>query len=233
MLGAYRIGWLPLLAVIVLVAAVMAVTFATLVALDPAAFDATGRVSNEALMTFGIKDDARILDGHLAGLARAGLVHLSLAHLIVNVTSLAVCAVLLWRLVPLNERSIKRAAAAVAAVLVVTSACGFLLSFFVRNGLSAGASAGVFGLLGAVPGALLMRRDLATRRVRVSLAVLLFGLGAAAVAILSGDGAVDHAAHFGGLIAGAVCGLVSATSVGRGIVGGVAIGVVVLGFTSA
>jgi len=210
----------------------MAVTFVTLVALDAAAFDEAGRVSTQALTTFGIKDDARILDGHLAGLARAGLVHLSLAHLLVNVTSLAVCAVLLWRLVPLNERTIKRAAA-VAAILVVTSACGFLLSFFVRNGLSAGASAGVFGLLGAVPGALLMRRDLSTPRVRVSLAVLLFGLGAAAVAVLAGDGAVDHAAHFGGLIAGAVCGLVFGTPVGRVIVGGVAIGVVVLGFTSA
>jgi rhomboid protease GluP len=223
---------LPLVTVIVLVAAVLGVAFATLVGLDPAAFDVTGRVSNEALMTFGIKDDARILDGRLAGLARAGLVHLSLAHLVVNVTSLAVCAVLLWRLIPLTERTTKRAAT-IAAILVVTSACGFLLSFFVRNGLSAGASAGVFGLLGAVPAALLMRRDLSTPRIRLSLAVLLFGLGAAAVAVLSGDGAVDHAAHLGGLISGAVCGLVFATSVGRVILGGAALGVVVLGFTSA
>jgi rhomboid protease GluP len=228
----FRSGWWPLAIVTLLTLAVLVVAFLTSMALDPAGYQASGRISIEALTAFGIKDDARVLAGHPAGLVRAGLVHLTWTHLIVNGVGLAFCATLLWRLVREDERTFGRAAL-IPVIVVIASSFGFVLSFLLRNGLSAGASAGVFGLLGAVPGALWTRPDLAPLRTRSALALVLLALGAAAVALLSGDGAVDHAAHAGGLATGFVCGGVIGSVGGRRGLVLLAVVFIAIGFTPA
>ena len=142
---------LPLVAVLAALTAALIATFFALVASDPAAFEANGRTSTEAMVAFGIKDDTRIDAGYPAGLVRAALVHLSPTHLAVNTAGLVLFAALIWRLVPLAERSITRALT-IAAIALIASTGGFALSYIQGNGLSAGASGAVFGLLGADTG---------------------------------------------------------------------------------
>lgn len=207
-------GWLPIALAVALFVAALGVAFVTLVSKDPAHFEATGRISNEALAAFGIKVDERILDGHVSGLVRATFAHLAPAHVLVNSAGLALGATLLWRLVPTPERTLSRAVA-VLALAVCAASAGFFLSFLARSGPSAGASGAVFGLLGALPGAILTRSDLLPLRPRLVLAALLLALGLGAVLILAGDGSVDHAAHLGGLLTGLALGVVQAGHRGR------------------
>ena len=222
----------PLLLVLASVLAAFVATFFTLVALDPATFERTGRVSADAMVAFGIKDDTRIAAGHLAGLVRAGLVHHSWVHLALNSVSLILFALLLWRLVLPIDRTIGRAGA-ILAIVVVSSTGGFALSFLVGNGLSAGASGAVFGLLGALPLALVVRTDLGPPRLRWRLAAALMALGALGVALLSGGGGVDHAAHLGGLSTGIPLGYAQARRAGRIGLMVAALGLVALGFLPA
>lgn len=220
----------PLALVLALMLAVLVASFFTLIALDPTAWDTTGQISPEAMVLFGIKDDLRIADGHLAGLVRAGLVHLSPTHLIVNSVSLALFSGLLWRLVPLDQRNTSRAAA-VICLAVIASTGGFLMSFAVGNGLSAGASAAVFGVLGALPLALVARHDLGPRKLRWTLAAMLLALGGLGVAVLAGHDGVDHAAHLGGLLTGLPLGYAQAHRPGRIALIALGLGLVALGFT--
>lgn len=208
------VGLWPLLLVLAPLLAAFVATFFTLVALDPSAFEQTGRASAEAMVAFGIKDDARVAAGHLAGLVRAGLVHHSWTHLALNSLGLGLFSLLSWRLVPPEDRTIGRATA-ILAVAVVSAVGGFVLSFLVGNGLSAGASGAVFGVLGALPLALVVRADLGPPRLRWGLAAMLMALGALGVALLSGGGGVDHAAHLGGLLTGVPLGYAQARRAGR------------------
>lgn len=223
---------LPMVIVLVTLTAALVATFFALVASDPAAFEATGRTSTEAMVAFGIKDDARIDDGHPAGLVRAALVHLSPGHLAVNTAGLVLFAALIWRLVPLAERSLARAAT-VGAIAIIASTGGFALSYLENNGLSAGASAAVFGLLGALPLTLATRADLAPPRLRWALAATLLGLGLLGVTLLGGDTGVDHAAHLGGLLTGVPLGFAHSTRPGRTILLTLGLALVALGFTPA
>lgn len=219
---------------LVLVALILALTasFFSLVAADPGPFENTGRISTEAMVAFGIKDDARIAAGHPAGLIRAALVHLSPTHLIVNTAGLVLFAALIWRLVPLAERSITRALT-IAAIAIIASTGGFALSYIQGNGLSAGASGAVFGLLGALPLTLATRADLAPPRLRWALAAALLGLGVLGVTLLGADGGVDHAAHLGGLLTGVPLGYAQSTRPGRVALMALGLAFVAIGFTPA
>lgn len=223
---------LPLVVVLAALATALVATFFALVASDPAAFEATGRTSTEAMVAFGIKDDTRVAAGHPAGLVRAALVHLSPAHLAVNTTGLVLFAALIWRLVPLAERSATRAAT-VAAIAIIASTGGFTLSFIQGNGLSAGASGAVFGLLGALPLTLATRADLAPPRLRWALAAMLLGLGVLGVTLLGADTGVDHAAHLGGLLTGVPLGYIQSTRPGRAGLLTLGLALIALGFTPA
>lgn len=223
---------LPLVVVLAMLTAALVATFFALVAADPDAFEATGRTSTEAMVAFGIKDDARIAAGHPAGLVRATLVHLSPTHLAVNTAGLVLFAALLWRLVPLAERSMTRALT-MASIAVIASTGGFALSFLQGNGLSAGASGAVFGLLGALPLTLATRTDLAPPRLRWALAAMLFGLGVLGVTLLGADTGVDHAAHLGGLLTGLPLGYAQSTRPGRTALLTLGLALIVLGFTPA
>lgn len=221
---------LPLVIVLAALTAAFVATFFALVASDPATFEATGRTSTEAMVAFGIKDDTRIDAGHPAGLVRAALVHLSPTHLIVNTAGLVLFAALIWRLVPLAERSIPRALT-VASIAIIASTGGFTLSYIQGNGLSAGASGAVFGLLGALPLTLATRADLAPPRLRWALAAALLGLGVLGVTLLGADTGVDHAAHLGGLLTGVPLGYVQSTRPGRLTLLTLGLALIALGFT--
>lgn len=223
---------LPLVVVLAALTAAMVATFLAIIAADPAAFEATGRASTEAMVAFGIKDDARIDAGHPAGLIRATLVHLSPTHLAVNTAGLVLFAALLWRLVPLAERSTARAAS-IVAIAIIASTGGFTLSYLQGNGLSAGASGAVFGLLGALPLTLATRVDLAPPRLRWALAAMLLGLGVLGVTLLGADSGVDHAAHLGGLLTGLPLGYVQSTRPGRTALLTLGLVLIALGFTPA
>lgn len=221
---------LPLVAVLAALTAALIATFFALVASDPAAFEANGRTSTEAMVAFGIKDDARIDAGYPAGLVRAALVHLSPTHLAVNTAGLVLFAALIWRLVPLAERSITRALT-IAAIALIASTGGFALSYIQGNGLSAGASGAVFGLLGALPLTLATRADLAPPRLRWALAAALLGLGVLGVTLLGADTGVDHAAHLGGLLTGVPLGYAQSTRPGRLTLLTLGLALIALGFT--
>lgn len=223
---------LPVVVALVVLTGALLATFFALVAADPATFEATGRTSTEAMVAFGIKDDTRIDAGYLAGLVRAGLVHLSPTHLAVNTAGLVLFAALIWRLVPLAERSIPRALT-IVSIAIMASTGGFALSYFQGNGLSAGASGAVFGLLGALPLTLATRTDLAPPRLRWTLAAALLGLGLLGVTLLGADTGVDHAAHLGGLLTGLPLGYVQSTRPGRTALSTLGLALIVLGFTPA
>lgn len=80
--------------------------------------------------------------------------------------------------------------------------------------------------------ALVVRIDLGTPRLRWGLAAALMALGVLGVALLSGGGGVDHAAHLGGLLTGVPMGYAQSRRAGRWALGVAALGLTALGFMS-
>ena len=91
------------------------------------------------------------------------------------------------------------------AIYIFSTITGFFASFWMRNPLSVGASAGLFGLLGALIACGVLQRSTLGQEIkqyytRLAVYMLLMGV------LLSGamGGATDNAAHVGGLAGGFV-----------------------------
>lgn len=184
------------------------------------------RFAFDALRAAGLKDDAAVAAGSLGLLVRAGLVHTSVTHALVNAVGIALVGLLWWRANRPDERGPMRAVV-LLAILVVTSTVGFGVSFLVGNGYSGGASAAAYGLLGAVVGTTFaLRADLPGRARAAPLMLLLLSL--AMLLVVVPNPTMDHAAHFGGWGAGLAAGVASQRRGGRIVLGGLGLGLLVL-----
>jgi rhomboid protease GluP len=139
----------------------------------------------------------------------AAFVHVNLLHIAMNLWVLAQIGVI-------SERALGRGL--FAATYVVTGTLGNVLSSVHAAGsvvpqISAGASGAIMGLIGM---ATIFAWRSGQRAVARSLAFnILFVLGVGLSLSARGVGLVDNAAHIGGLIAGAVVGLVRVQVPGR------------------
>jgi membrane associated rhomboid family serine protease len=209
---------LRLLAPTLAIAALLAPMVAALLALEPYRVEVHTHL--EALLRAGIKANDRIDAGELYRLMSAGFIHVNAIHFLFNAVALALCGALFWRASPLAARTPARAFVLVGLALV-SSAGGFLASYLVGNAPSCGASAAVFGLLGASAGSAwtLPLGPFTTRWGRYLPASLLTALGLAMVAALLPVEGVDHAAHLGGYGAGLIGGAAVAFRASRVVLG--------------
>lgn len=133
----------------------------------------------------------------------AAFVHLDPEHLAVNAVALALIGPVAAGLVGPRRFWI---------AFVGTAVAGSALGHALGGGWSVGASGGIFGLLGLIGGHAARRWPawMASRRRRVLLTTLPWAVLLTAAPFLSGDLAMDHAAHLGGLAAGGVAGFAGA-----------------------
>jgi len=144
----------------------------------------------------------RIWAGEWWRLLSHGLMHASLAHMLINLLSM-------YALARLSEALAGRAAVILAFVIAV-AAGGAASLIAPPHGISVGSSGGVFGLVGFLLVAV-------RRQAPPGLgAALTRGIALMAVVSLVFWNVIDHAAHAGGLVAGLLVGaLVPTTAVER------------------
>ncbi len=158
--------------------------------------EASWSIDNYILYYFGAKESGSILAGQWWRLITAGFLHGGVLHILMNS----------WALYDLGAQ-VEQAygTARFLALYLVSSAAGFLASTYWSNTLSIGASAALFGLIGAMiafgyrhRGSLLgvEMRSIYTRWV-------IYGL------LFSLMPGIDLAAHVGGLAAGCAVGFVA------------------------
>jgi len=204
--------------------AVATITFATarVAALSPPdALARLGRFGLDALLTGGMKDDDLVTAGHVGLLVRAGAVHTSWSHLLVNTVAFVLIGILYWRLTAPSRRTLTSAGVMIAIALCASSA-GFLASFLAGSGPSCGASAGVYGLFGAIAGAVWVHRRALPERLQLAVPLGLTVIALASALVLLPDPGMDHAAHLGGLGVGLGLGAAVQHRTGRGVVGALA-----------
>lgn len=180
-----------------------------------------GRFGLDALLTGGMKDDDLVAAGHVGLLVRAGAVHTSWSHLVVNTVAFVLIGLLYWRLTAPSRRTLTSAALMIAIALCASSA-GFFVSFLAGSGPSCGASAGVYGLFGAIAGAVWVQRRALPERLRLAAPLALTALALASALVLLPDPGMDHAAHLGGLGAGLGLGIATQHRIGRRAIGALA-----------
>ncbi len=183
------------------------------------AFIAGAPITVSALIERGLKVDELVDAGEVGRLVTAGIVHTGLVHLLINALSLVVVSVFWWRIaVPLRHWS---RAWVVVAILIVSSTLGFATSYWMRMGLSGGASAGIYGLLAAVAAGAWMQRR--ARGLGWTMPIALTLLSALLIVAVLGKSGMDHAAHVGGWVAGFLGGLGAFTTAGRVALGVLAV----------
>lgn len=160
------------------------------------------------LLISGAKVNASILGGEWWRLIASAFLHGTFVHLVVN----SVGVLLLGWFV---ENTLGRAFVLVCFVLA--SVAGALLSVYVTDYPSVGASGGMFGLLGATVGYALLRWRLIPRLIRTYVIGLPVAVGAASVVHGLMASNVDNSAHLGGGIAGLAAGLLVVLVTGKGI----------------
>ena len=144
-------------------------------------------------------DKAALAAGEFYRLFSVTLVHANPVHLLVNMYAL-------YLLGPLVEGI--WGSRAFAAFYLLTAAAASTASFVVSTGLSVGASGAIFGLVGVLLAGTRVHNPVLDRRARAmvpqlgSIVVINLVLGFAA------GGAIDNAAHIGGLLSGLWLGLV-------------------------
>lgn len=131
----------------------------------------------------------------------SAFLHIGLLHLIFNMYALGVFGSLLERLQGRARIGL------IYAVSVVTAALGSL--FWHPTVISAGASGGIFGLIGGVTALLIRhRRDFPPHLQKAIWKWLLTILAYNAVLMFALSGLIDNAAHMGGLVGGLAVGLI-------------------------
>ncbi len=159
-----------------------------------------GSSSDElTLILFGAKVSSAVMEGDSFRLVTAGFLHIGLLHLIVNAVTLVQLGLLCENL----YGSIR-----FLFLYLVTDSAGFALSSAFSDSLSAGASAALFGLTGALVAFGFRHRHRLPEWLRPQFTWYLLGwIGLFIVFGLVYSG-IDNLAHVGGLGAGVVLGLV-------------------------
>jgi rhomboid protease GluP len=142
------------------------------------------------LFIFGAKEQSYIFRGEWWRLITAGFLHGGMLHIFMN-------SVGLYQLGELIEETV--GPGKLLVVYVFSTITGFFLSAVWSNSLSVGASAGVFGLIGAAIGAGINERGWFGRHLRAYF--IRFAIFAFFSSFLIRG--VDHFAHLGGLLGGA------------------------------
>jgi rhomboid protease GluP len=151
-------------------------------------------LDGQTLFDFGAKENAAILAGQWWRLITAGFLHGGLLHILMNS----------WVLFDLGAQVEEiYGTSRYLVIYFAGTIAGFMASAWWSNSLSIGASAGIFGLVGAMIALGLRDRSAygaAIQRmyIRWAVIVLLIGL----VPSLFGISFVDNAAHIGGGLAG-------------------------------
>lgn len=157
--------------------------------------DMDGRV----LFAFGAKYREAILEGQWWRLITAGYLHGGLMHILFNAYALFIVGSHVEQDYGVNRY---------VAIYTFTTVTGFLASFYWTAALSVGASAGIFGLIGAM--IILGMRDKSAYGNAVRNQYLLWaGINFALAAF--GGFEIDNAAHIGGLAGGFVLGYIAGT----------------------
>lgn len=158
---------------------------------------AGGALDADALVALGAKVDPLVAAGQWWRLVTSVFLHAGGVHLALNAIWLALFTAAATALV---------GPARAVATALLGGVAGQLLSFAIAMGPSVGASGAVFALAGTLLAVVWRRRDRLAPDVRWR---LLASLGAATAVLLFFPltaGAVDHAAHVGGFVAGAALG---------------------------
>ncbi|MBW3541874.1 MAG: rhomboid family intramembrane serine protease [Planctomycetes bacterium] len=152
------------------------------------------------LLEWGANLSTATLGGEWWRLATSAFLHVGLLHLGINMWAL-------WNIGPLMERFVGNVGFLV--LYIVSGLAGGLASLTFNPGvISAGASGAIFGVLGAIVGFVLLRRDSIPGVIFRSL--LHNGVIVIAINVVIGMTVpqIDNAAHMGGLAAGFACGVV-------------------------
>jgi rhomboid protease GluP len=195
----------------------------------PGSLERLGRYALDPLSAAGMKDDLLVGNGHIGLLVRAGLVHTTPFHLITNAIGLLLIGILGWRLTPLAERTLSRAASLVA-LGIIASTVGFLASYLVRAGPSCGASAAVYGLFAAAAAEIWARRKDLPSELRTLVPIIMTVLSLGTAFVFIGRPGMDHAAHLGGWLAGFLGGFALPYRAGRLTLGGLATALLIAAF---
>ena len=160
----------------------------------------TGATENaQALVALGALVPPLVWAGQWWRLASATFLHGNVLHFLLNGWAL-------YQLGGLFEAWM--GSSRMAWTYAASGLAGSLASlFFMRGGLSVGASGAIFGVLGALVGVLVRRRDRLRPQAKQLLAQLLMWAGINVFLGLSSPG-IDNAAHLGGAAAGFALGLV-------------------------
>lgn len=159
---------------------------------------AGGSTNSDVLIAFGANHPVAVIEyGQWWRLFTSMFVHIGFAHVLLNGWAL-------FQLGSLFELAI--GSGSMLVVYVLTGLAGSAASLWWTQGLSAGASGAIFGLLGALISFLLRRRDALTPFARslLSQLVLWAGINVVFGFIMPG---IDNAAHLGGCAMGLVLGL--------------------------
>jgi len=162
-----------------------------------------GSMEPQVLLTLGANVGQQVADGEIWRLVASMFLHIGVLHLLVNGWAL-------YQLGALMEIWVgsQRFAAVYFATGLSGSLTSFVWSYWIqgRSVISAGASGAIFGILGALIGFLLQRRDRLTPLAKSLLLQLLFWAG---LNIFLGFtvAMIDNAGHLGGLALGFLLGL--------------------------
>jgi len=150
-------------------------------------------IDGQTLIAFGGKVRAAILGyGQWWRLVTAGFLHGGLFHILMNS----------WVLFDVGAQVEQiYGARRLIVIYFASTVCGFLASTFWSNSLSIGASAGLFGLIGAMIAVGVRHKGSFGHAIRgLYIRWAIYGL---MIGLLPG---IDNAAHIGGLAAGFACG---------------------------
>ncbi len=152
-----------------------------------------------ALVRLGANVPVLVWQGEWWRLLTAMFLHGGLLHLLLNGWAL-------YQLGGLFEAWM--GSGRMAMTYLVAGLAGSLASlFFLRGGMSVGASGAIFGVLGALVGVLVRRRDRLRPQAKQLLYQLLMWAGINVFLGFSTPG-IDNAAHLGGAVAGLALGLI-------------------------
>jgi rhomboid protease GluP len=156
-------------------------------------------MDGRVLYAFGAKYREAILAGEWWRLITAGFLHGGFLHILMNSYALFIVG---------SQVEQDYGANRYIVFYIFTTLTGFLASFYWTAAISVGASAGIFGLMGAMI-VLGMREKSAYGNAIRNQYLLWAGLSFALAAF--GDLAIDNAAHIGGLAGGLAIGYVAGT----------------------
>jgi rhomboid protease GluP len=171
---------------------ITAINVAVWIAMETAGGSTTGRV----LVAFGAKVTPLIAQGEYWRLLTANFVHVGATHLLLN-------SVALLSFGRLTEMAFGHSR--FLTIYLISGLAGVTASYLFTPGLSAGASAAIFGCAAALTVFFARNRRLAGAAGRAQLSGMLFILGANVVFGLVAP-AIDQWGHLGGLVCGSILG---------------------------